>query len=261
MKKFETINLEVANRTATITLNRPDAANGLNLEMATELALVANDVASDTSLKVVILTGAGRFFCAGGDVKSMYDAEENPGAAVGEIAEQLHRAIATFARMDVPLICAVNGVAAGAGFSLAISADMVVAADSAKLTMAYSNIGLSPDGSASYYLPKLIGLRKAQELMFTNTVLTASDAYDIGLINKVVGSADLMEAASEMAQRFVVGSRSSNGAIKKLLLAGERNTLEEQMELEGRTIHDCANGKDGREGVKSFIEKRKPEFG
>ncbi|GAA6137646.1 enoyl-CoA hydratase-related protein [Arenicella sp. 4NH20-0111] len=260
MKKFEAIDLDLNNHIATITLNRPDAANGLNLQMASELADAARLIEKDSSLKVAVLTGAGKFFCAGGDVKSMYDAHENPGAAVRLIADQLHAALAIFSNMEIPLICAVNGTAAGAGFSMAVSADMVIASESAKFTMAYSNIGLSPDGSASYYLPRLIGLRKTQELMFTNTVLSAQQAKEWGLVNQVVSGEEFASAIESLTTTFINGSRSSNAAIKHLLTSGDKNSLEEQMALEARTIELCANAADGREGVNSFIEKRRPVF-
>ncbi len=258
--QFETLELVEENRIATIKFNRPDAANGLNLQMATELAVAAKSVANSESVKAVILTANGRFFCAGGDVKSMYDATEDPGGAVAKIADQLHAAMQIFAEMDQPLICAINGTAAGAGFSVSVAGDMVLAAESAKFTMAYSKIGLSPDGSSSYYLPRLIGLRKTQELMFTNRVLSASEAMDWGLINEVVADEELNAKAVELASSFVKGSLASNASIKRLLAASSLNNLEDQLELESQAIHDCANGVDGREGVASFVEKRKPEF-
>lgn len=259
MSKYQVLSLSISDRVAIITLERSEFANGLNLELATELDAVAKEVASDDNLKAAILTGAGRFFCAGGDVKAMYDSGQ-PGNTVREIADLFHKAISTFARMEIPLICAVNGTAAGAGFSLAVAGDMVVAAESAKFTMAYSNIGLSPDGSSTYYLPRLIGLRKTQELMFMNPVLKANEAKEWGLINQVVADDELLNAANGIAKRFVKGSRGSNAAIKKMLLASSFNDLETQMEQESDNIQARADGVDGKEGVASFIEKRKPEF-
>lgn len=259
MSNYKTLMLSRDNRIATITLNRPEEANGLNLEMATELAQAAQEVASDDSLKAAVLTAQGRFFCAGGDVKAMHDAQD-PGTAVKAIADQLHSALDTFSTMDIPLVCAINGTAAGAGFSLAVSGDMVIASESAKFTMAYSNIGLSPDGSASYYLPRLIGLRKTQELMFTNKVLSADDAQEWGLINSVCAADQVVDEATKLANMFAKGSKPSNKSIKALLGTTYLNTLEAQLQLESQAIYENANGVDGREGVKSFIEKRKPNF-
>lgn len=260
MTNFKTLLFSIDNRVATVTLNRPDAANGMNLALTTELVKVASLCDNDADLKAVILTGAGRFFCAGGDINAMQSNEAGPGPGVKQIADELHKALSIFARMDIPLICAVNGTAAGAGFSAAISADIVIAAESAKFTMAYSNVGLSPDGSSSYYLPRLIGIRKTQELMFTNRLLKAQEAMDWGLVTKVVADTELMNEANALAQSFVRGAKGSNASIKKLLLESFNNGLETQMELEGRAIAVNANSVDGREGVAAFLEKRKPEF-
>ena len=152
--------------------------------MTRELAVVAA-LCDVPEVKAVVLTGAGRFFCAGGDLKAMAASPLGAGPFVKGIADDLHRAISTFARMDAVLITAVNGVAAGAGFSLAVAGDLVLAADNASFTMAYTRAGLSPDGSSSYYLPRLVGVRRAQELMLTNRTLTAAEAADWGLINDV----------------------------------------------------------------------------
>ena len=260
MPSFNAIEFSIQNRIATITFNRPDAANGLNLELASEFAYATLLCDADPTVKAVILTGNGRFFCAGGDVKAMQTAELGPGAGVKQIADELHRGLSVLARLDAPVIVAVNGTAAGAGFSTAVMGDMVLAAESAKFTMAYTNVGLSPDGSSSYFLPRLIGLRKTQELMFTNRVLSAQEAYEWGLVTQVVSDDELMAEANKLAEKFVNSAKGSNAAIKKLLMASFSNGLETQMELEGRAIAVCANSDDGKEGVAAFVDKRKPEF-
>ncbi len=257
MSEFNCLTVSTEDRVLTITLNRPDAANGLNLAMATELAVAAKAATADENVKAVVLTGEGRFFCAGGDVKAMSESDQ-PGDAVAAIAEALHKAILIFSEMSKPVVCAVNGTAAGAGFSLAVSADLVVASPQAKFTMAYSNIGLSPDGSSSYYLPRLVGLRKTQELMYTNRVLTAEEALDWHLINQVSESA--LETAQELAAKLAKGSGASNKAIKDLLNNSNANSLAQQLALEQDTIKQCADGEDGREGVSAFVSKRRPEF-
>lgn len=259
-KQYSTLLLDKQGATATITLNRPKAANGLNYQMATELADAAQQCAVDKAIKAVILTGSGRFFCAGGDMKSMLEYGDNVETGLKSIADQLHRALSTLARMDAPLVVAVNGTAAGAGFSAAIAGDLVVAAESASFTMAYTKVGLSPDGSSSYYLPRLVGLRRAQELMYTNRVLSATEALEWGLVNKVVADQELAAAASQLADMLVAGSKGSNSAVKQLLLQTFNNSVETQMELESRAIATCAASDDGREGVAAFLAKRKPEF-
>lgn len=259
---YQTLAFARQNRVATITLDRPDAANGLNLQMAIELLEVARLCDNDADLKAVILTANGRFFCAGGDVKGMFDAAAGEGAGIyiSRLADTLHKAISIFARMDIPVINAVNGTAAGAGFSLAVTGDIVLAAESAKFTMSYTNVGLSPDGSSSYYLPRLIGVRKTQELMFTNRLLSAQEAVDWGLVTHVVPDDELLDEAQKYAQRFVTGAKGSFAGIKKLLLESFSNGLETQMEIEGRVIAQCADSPDGHEGVAAFVEKRQAKF-
>jgi len=172
--EYQTIKFEQSGPITRITLNRPDAANGMNDTMTRELADAAKGC-DTAATKVVVLTGSGRFFCAGGDLKSFATAPSRARFIKG-VADDLHRAISTFARMDAVLIIAVNGVAAGAGFSLAVTGDLVLAAESASFTMAYTRAGLSPDGSSSYYLPRLIGIAKTKELMLTNRTLSSQEA-------------------------------------------------------------------------------------
>lgn len=254
---YETLLFEQSGPITRITLNRPDAANGMNDAMTAELADAA---ARCVDAKVVIITGAGRFFCAGGDLKAMASSPLGPGPFVRGIADDLHTALARFARMDAVVITAVNGTAAGAGFSLAVAGDLVVAAASASFTMAYTRAGLSPDGSASYYLPRLVGVRRAQDLMLTNRKLTAAQAEDWGLVNYVVDDAELGAKTDALAAELAAGSKSSAGAVKKLVLASFGNSIETQMDLESAYIAENADGPDGREGIDAFLNKRAPNF-
>lgn len=258
MTDYQTITLEQTGSVARITLNRPDAANGMNDTMTRELADAAVRCDSPTT-KVVVITGAGRFFCAGGDLKD-FAAAPSRGRHIKGVADDLHRAISTFARMDAVVITAVNGVAAGAGFSLAVTGDLVLAAESASFTMAYTRVGLSPDGSSSYYLPRLIGIAKTKELMLTNRTLSADEASRWGLVTEVVDDDALAERTDQLAEKMAATAAGSNGGIKALLLGTFANGLEEQMELEGRLIAQRAESADGREGVDAFLAKRKPEF-
>ena len=189
MTEYQTITLEQSGPIARITLNRPDAANGMNDTMTRELADAARRCDTDAT-KVVVLTGSGRFFCAGGDLKSFATAPSR-GRHIKGVADDLHRAISSFARMDAVLITAVNGTAAGAGFSIAVTGDLVLAAESASFTMAYTRVGLSPDGSSSYFLPRLIGITKTKELMLTNRTLSAQEASQWGLVTEVVPDDEL----------------------------------------------------------------------
>ena len=206
-----------------------------------------------------MLTGSGRFFCAGGDLKSFATVPDR-GRHIKGVADDLHRAVSTFARMDAVLITAVNGVAAGAGFSIAVTGDLVLAAETASFTMAYTRAGLSPDGSSSYYLPRLIGITRTKELMLTNRTLSAQEASQWGLVTEVVPDAELPDRAAALADQMAATASRSNGGVKSLLLGTFANGLEEQMELEGRLIADLADSADGREGIDAFMAKRKPEF-
>lgn len=257
---FETLLFEVDNRVATITLNRPQSANGLNAALASDLKSAAKLCDSNTDIRAVLLIANGRFFCVGGDIKEMASHGDKVESEVKKLADDLHMAISTFARMDKPFVVAVNGMAAGAGFSLAISGDIVFASDKAAFTMAYTKAGLSPDGSSSYFLPRLVGLRRAQDLMLTNRTLTAHEALQWGLITKLVSESELLESALSLAKKLASGSQGANAMVKKLLMTSFTNTLETQMEIEGRSIAACAGAPDGREGIVAFVEKREPNF-
>lgn len=258
MTEYQTLDFEKTGAIARITLNRPDAANGMNGTMTRELADAAARC-DDATTKVVVITGAGRFFCAGGDLKD-FSAAESRGAHVKGVADDLHRAISTFARMDAVVITAVNGTAAGAGFSLAVAGDLVLAAEPASFTMAYTRVGLSPDGSASYYLPRLIGIAKTKQLMLTNRSLSAREAAEWGLVSEVVAADTLGARTDELVEQMAATSAGSNGGVKTLLLDTFGNGLEQQMELESRLIAARAESADGREGVDAFLAKRAARF-
>ncbi len=257
---FETLTLDHSNGLVTITLNRADAANSINLKMAEELAKAAIICDSSRDVRAVLLTAKGKMFSAGGDLPSFIDAGDDAGALLKAVTTALHSANSRFARMQAPLIVAVNGTAAGAGFSLAMSGDIVLAAKSAKFTMAYSGVALSPDGGASHLLPRLVGLRRAQELLYTNRVLSASEALDWGILTNVVNDEDLLVEASALAQQIAQGPTRSFGQTKALLLSSYDNGLEQQLELESRSISALIDSPDGQEGIQAFAQKRKPRF-
>lgn len=260
MSDYQTLLFEVSDGVATITLNRPDAANAMNLDLVKDLMAAAIRCDEDASIRAVLLTASGKMFCGGGDLPSFAAAGDGVGALVKEIATYLHAAVSCFARMDKPLITAVNGAAAGAGFSLAMAGDMVLAAESAKFTQAYTAIGASPDGGSSYSLPRLIGVRRAAELMLTNRRLSATEAEQWGLVNQVVADAELLNEAGKLARQLAQGPTRAFGMVKKLLTASFDNSLETQLEMESRGISAMTMTADGREGVSAFLEKRKPQF-
>lgn len=260
MKNYETLIFDKRDAIVTITLSRENNANGINAQLANELASAAHECEQDNSIKAVILTGSGRFFCAGGDVKAMAAYGDQIEEKMHSLATALHKATVSFANMRPPLIVAVNGAAAGAGFSMAIMGDLVVASQSATFMMAYTSIGLTPDGGASFYLPRIVGLRKAQELMLCNRALNAEEALEWGLINRVVAPEALMETAKQLAQNFCNGASQANHKVQQLLMASWGNSLEAHLDLEARYISESSAGKDGREGIGAFVEKRPAKF-
>ena len=260
MLEFEAIKFEIANGIATINLNRPDAANAMNSILVRELARATLICDNDESVKVVLLSATGRMFSAGGDLKAFSSFGDETSLRMKEMADELHKAVSLFARMKAVVITAVNGLAAGSGFSLSLAGDYVLAAESAKFTMAYTAAGLSPDGSSTYFVPRLIGMRKAQELMLTNRTLSAREACEWGLITRVVPDKDLKDVSMTLARQFATGPAHAQAVVKKLLLCSLGNGLEEQMEIEGREIARAAASENGREGLVAFLEKRKPDF-
>jgi 2-(1,2-epoxy-1,2-dihydrophenyl)acetyl-CoA isomerase len=255
----QTLELRRDGAIARITLDRPPA-NALDLTMARELAEVALVCDEDPEVRVVVLTGRGKAFCAGGDLASFGAAGERVPTLLKEVTAGLHVAIARFARMRAPVIAAVNGVAAGAGFSLVTACDLAVAAASARFTMAYTRAGLVPDGSSTFFLPRLIGLRRTQELMITNRMLGAAEALEWGVLTRVVPDAELETAVDALAREIAAGPTGALASVKRLLLLSGGDRLEAQMEAETREIADAARRPDGREGIAAFLEKRPPRF-
>lgn len=257
---YETLLLEVADNVATITLNRPDAANALDLKMAEELCHAATLCDEDANVRAIVLTGTGTMFSAGGDLSSFADSGDQVPLLLKRMVTSLHAAISRFARGDAPVIAAINGTAAGAGFSMALATDLAIASSEAKFTMAYTAVGLSPDGSSSFYLPRLVGTRRAAELMMTNRRLSADEALQWGLVNQVVPPEEVMPTAMALAKQLASGPTKSYGVVKKLLTQTFNESLETQMEIEGRGIADSGRTDDAREGFAAFFEKRKPTF-
>ena len=252
--------LERRGAVAVLTLNRPTVGNAIDVPLARALMDAVLECDEDDSIRCVLLTGAGRMFCAGGDVGGFAKAGDNAGALVKEITGYLHVAISRLSRMAKPLVCAVNGPAAGAGFPLALLGDLVIAAKSAHLTLAYTAIGLTPDGSSTWLLPRLVGLRLTQELVLTNRRVGAEEAVTLGLITRVVDDADLASEADKLATTLAAGATQAFGAARRLLLQSFESSLETQMERESRSIGDAARTPHGREGIAAFLGKRKPEF-
>jgi 2-(1,2-epoxy-1,2-dihydrophenyl)acetyl-CoA isomerase len=256
------VEFEVRGHIGYITLNRPEAANSLNAEVAMQLDQAALRCDENVEVRAVLMTGAGRMFCGGGDLKAF--AAQSPRelpAYLKAVTLYFHQAIHRFARMRAPLVVAVNGNAGGGGMSLALAGDIVLAAESARFTMAYTRVGLTPDGSSTYTLPRLVGWRRAAELMLTNRTLTAREAEQMGLITRAVPDVDLRQQADAAVQELAQGATRAFGGVKRLLYSSATASLAEQMELETEWIAEMARTDDAHEGIGAFLGKRAPKFG
>lgn len=257
---YETIEFAVEGGVATITLDRPDNANALNLQMANEMLDVSVECATNPEIRVVILTGRGKMFCAGGDLAEMHAVGDGAEAHLLKMTSGLHGALVRFAQMNAPLIVAVNGAAGGGGFSMALAGDYVIASDKARYISAYTAAGLTPDASSTYHLAKHVGLLRAKELMLSNRTLSAEEACDWGMVNKVVPADALMDEARKIAAGFAAGPSLAYGGVKRLLQTAFSDTLETQLDKEGVSISSMMRGHDGPHGVASFLAKQKPAF-
>lgn len=257
---YTTITLDIRDHIARLTLNRPQAGNALNIEMARELMDAALQCDEDPNVRVVLLAGAGKTFSAGGDLKSFAATSDQIARHVKEVTTYFHSAISLFTRMNAIVIATVQGSAAGGGFSLACACDLVLATESARFVVAYTRVGLTPDGSASYFLPRLVGLRRALELTLTNRALSAREAYEWGLVNEVTPDDKLYERAEALAAQLAAGATHALGAAKRLMRTSFNESLETQMTTESHAIANVARTAATREGIAAFIEKRQPRF-
>jgi 2-(1,2-epoxy-1,2-dihydrophenyl)acetyl-CoA isomerase len=256
MARYSTILFEVRDKVAHLTINRPDAANSLNATLSAEMMDAVVHCEEDADVRAIVVSGTGRFFCAGADLKGFYSA----GSALKSRVSVFHATISRLARADLPVIAAVNGAAAGAGMGLAWACDLVIAADSARFTMAYTKIGLSPDGTTTYFLPRRIGIGRAMELVLLNRTLSAREALDWGIVNRVVADASLVEEAHSTAAQLAAGPTRAYGAAKRLMHSGFTESLETQIEMELRSIGAMARTQDAREAIAAFTAKRAPVF-
>jgi len=254
-----TVDVESRGAVAVVTINRPDVSNTLNLQTAMDLLAAAMTCGRNPAVRAVVLTGAGRNFCFGGDLRGMLNKGKGADAYLRELTTYLHEAISHFARMDAPLIAAVNGTAAGAGVGLVAMADLAICGESSKFNLAYTAVGLTPDAGTSFLLPRAIGAKRAMELFLLNRALTSAEALSWGLVNRVVPDAQLMGEAMELGERLAAGATRAFGRTKRLV-ASSLGALETQMVLESEMIATQAGSAEGLEGIGAFLEKRKPSF-
>ncbi len=256
--------VDISDGIATLTLNRPEARNALSLEMRSMLRESFHEIELNDAVRVVVIRGAGEHFMAGGDIKSMSTIIDKPG---DEIRNQfitrihdLHPIMYSMRRMAKPIIASVAGAAAGAGVSFALASDIVIADEEAFFTLAYCHIGTSPDGSASFHLPRAVGIKKAMEIALLGDRYDAAAAKDMGLINFVAPAGTLAEATDKLARRMAAGPTRAYGNTKRLLYRSMENEFESQLQMEAEMFSDCASGPDFKEGITAFIEKRKAKF-
>lgn len=254
-----TVLVDVRGDIAIVTLNRPETANTMNLAFGRDLLAAALECERTPAVRAVVLTGAGKNFCFGGDLRGMMSEGGSVEAYLRELTANLHTAIAHFVRMDAPVVAAVNGTAAGAGIGLVAMADLAITAASAKFSLAYTGVGLTPDGSTSFLLPRIVGPKRAMELLLLNRALSAEEALAWGLVNQVVADGEALNEALKVAERLAAGPKGAFGKTKRLI-AGSLGALEHQLSLESQTIAAQAASAEGTEGIKAFLEKRKPQY-
>jgi enoyl-CoA hydratase/carnithine racemase len=262
--ELETLRIDVDDEIGTLTLNRPDSLNAMSPELIGELTVAAAWLADSAPLRALIVTGAGRGFSAGGDVNwfkgGLDDPEMDLPASVRRGADVLHQAIVDFRRIPCPVIGAINGVAAGAGFSLALMCDLRIASAEAAFVCAYGRIGASPDGGMTYFLPRVVGPAKAVELLLTDPVLNADQALDLGIVSEVVPADELGAAAGAKARELAAKAPHYVRMAKLLVAQSLDNTLADHLQVERHGIADSMATEDLREGVGAFFERREATF-
>jgi 2-(1,2-epoxy-1,2-dihydrophenyl)acetyl-CoA isomerase len=259
---FTSLQFDIAGSVATITLNRPDAMNSLNWALVSEIGDALSACENNAEVRAVVLTGGGRAFCTGADVRMLHtEARQDTVRFMYDLAIALNeRIVEPICRMAKPVIAAINGVAAGAGVGMALSCDLRVCVDQAKFLLAYSNVAICPDCGTSYFLPRIIGTARTMEAYLFNQPISAQEALGMGLVNRVVASDELLLTASTIAERLAKGPTFAYGQTKHLLDRSLSSTLADQLANEAHSVGLCTSTRDHREGVDAFAEKRPPLF-
>jgi 2-(1,2-epoxy-1,2-dihydrophenyl)acetyl-CoA isomerase len=258
---YQHVLFEANQGVATITLNRPDVLNSFNIPMAAELQHALGVAAREDSIRAVLLTGAGRAFCAGQDLAEAAPADGSPAPEIADIVRRTYNpTVRAIRALEKPVVCAVNGVAAGAGANLALACDVVIAADTASFVQAFSKIGLIPDTGGTFFLPRLVGLARATALAFFGDKLSAADAQAMGMIYRVVEAPRLADEARAVARRLATQPTRGFGLTKRAFNQSLANDLDAQLEVEAELQAEAARTADFAEGVRAFLEKRQPSF-
>jgi len=255
---YKTILFEISGKKATLTLNRPDAFNAFNNDMSFELQAAIKEVAKNNEVRVLILTGAGKAFCSGQDLKEIQGVENR--SLADSIHQRYNPLIKGMRNLPKPIICKLNGIAAGAGCSFALACDLIIASENASLLEAFVNVGLVLDSGSSYFLPRLVGAARAFELATSGKKISAQEALQWGMINKVVPAAELDKTVDEIAEYYASAPTKAIGMIKKMLNKSFHSDLDTMLEAEAYHQEIAGFTNDYKEGVKAFVEKRKPNF-
>ena len=251
------LHFEIKHGVAHLRLNRPEHGNAINLALANQLLQAAMQCHHDPEIRCVVLTGTGRFFCVGGDVADFVQADQNISILINELASTLHLAISSLMRMSKPLLVMVNGITAGAGMGLSLIGDLVIVDEKAKFTPAYSAIGLSPDAGLTWQLPKLVGMRKAQEILLLNHTLSATNALQYGLITEVVSSDQLETRVQDLVNQLMNSALPALGQTKQLLWASHQNSWTSHLEHEAEAIANLSSEVSAKERIHAFLDKKR----
>jgi len=257
--KYDNLIFEKADGVAVLRLNRPEAFNAANIGLFEDIIKAMEVCAVDEEIKVIIITGKGKAFCAGGDL-AMFNSFPDPGEGIRQLTRRFHFVISGIRRIPKPVIAMINGAAAGGGFSLAVACDLRICASSAKFRQAYTSFGLVPDGAWSLLVSSLIGFGKASELAYLDPVIGAKEALAMGLVNKVVEDSELERTTREIALKLARGATLSYAMVKENLNEAQLGLLERMLEVERKTIIRAGKTKDGKEGIEAFIAKRQPDY-
>jgi len=256
--EYKAILVEKREGVAVVTINQPKTMNALTQPVLDDLMAASADISGDDEVKVVVLTGTGRAFCAGGDINRFMEGfTQNSGI---DYIDGIHTCIRSWANMKKPVIAAVNGAAAGAGLGIMLLCDISIMSEDAKVSCAFINMGLIPDCGVAYFLPRMIGMQRAKELIFTGKVLKAGDAYQLGLTSKVVPADELMEKTMELAKQLAKGPSYALRMSKRMLGMSLDMPFDDLLRLESMLQADCFMTEDSKEAASAFMEKRPPKF-
>lgn len=254
------LKLEIDQSLAVITFTAPERANVLDLAMARAFATAVQAIASDSSVRAVLITAEGKHFCAGGDIKAFADTSRPLQEILQELLDPVHEAMKMLTLLPVPVVCAINGPVGGGGIGFALCGDIVLAAESMKLRGGYSAIGLTPDVGGSWFVTRRAGAAKAKEVFLTNRPFPAAECREIGLVDEVFPDHELPQAARRLAQQLAQGPAQAQARIKSLIEAAQHHGLHAHFDLERESMLASGATDDGREGIRAFIEKRAPKF-